>query len=118
MGQAGEFEPSNFTILVLTSPQNGRVSPRKSGQSDKSSTSPIGTGVNQKSGGKDNSTERKRTSSSAPPAAALQEEASKPLTQLGQTQIKNEQRDNRELATMPPVIEEGQEPPHADVLPT
>lgn len=96
--------------------QNGRVSPRKSGQSDKSSTSPTHASNAQQSSNKEAGAESKPTAGSSGPAGS-REENSQTSTQLTPGQPKNEERDARTLGNMPPVIEEGQEPPHADVLP-
>lgn len=93
--------------------QNGRVSPRKSGQSDKSATSPIHTADAARS--KENSAETKPTPTSMP---RLSNEA--PAGSADPPNLKHEMSGSgeRELGPMPESIAEGVEPPHPNVLPT
>lgn len=97
------------------------MSPRKSAQSEKSSSSPVhvSTGpaqsISNPSGSKESSAETKPTPGPVSNNAQVSE-VSKSSSNLRPSQMKQE-LDDREAGNMPPIIEEGQEPPHPDVLP-
>ncbi|KAJ9649201.1 hypothetical protein H2198_010892, partial [Neophaeococcomyces mojaviensis] len=94
---------------------NGRVSPRKgSGQSDKSSTSPQPNGVQQHASNPLSSKEVSADARAISTSQTPQDGESQPRKTLK----RESSGDSRGRGSMPPVIEEGQEPPHPSVLPT
>lgn len=91
--------------------QNGRVSPRKYGaSSEKSSTSPAHVSPGNASGATD---PHKNSASPALEGQHVKQEES----ELAQPTQREKNRDTVR-GTMPPKIEEGEEPPHPTVLPT
>lgn len=111
-------DPKDRALIIS---QNGRVSPRKSGQSEKSPSSPnnavtgAGQTTSNPSNSKESSTETKPTPASMGNSGHMNE-GSNMQSNMRQSQMKQE-LDDREIGNMPPMIEEGQEPPHPNVLP-
>jgi len=102
--------------IILTTAQNGRVSPRKS---EKSSTSPVYTSTAQPRTMTNPSGDSKETSDETKPTTqSVADEGSNTPAQAAQSQAKGEGEDDTEIPNMPTITEEGSETPPTDELPT